>query len=91
MYPKIKKLRKEKQCSQKDIAKALGITRVKYACYESGFRELTSEIAVKLALFYNTSVDYIVGFTDDPTPHERGKVLLDIAEQYGLDITIEKK
>lgn len=39
-----------------------------YSKYERGERPLPLESAVRLALFYKTSLDYLVGLTDDPTP-----------------------
>ena len=55
------KLRKERNLTQKDIAKILNIQQSTYSGYESGSYEPTIATLTKLADFYNTSIDYIVG------------------------------
>ena len=57
----LKRLRKERFFSQKDIANYLGITRQAIASYELGKREPDYEILKKLADYFNISVDYLLG------------------------------
>ena len=64
-YPHLKELRKSKNLSQNDIGKQLGITPQQYQLYESGKREILFHLAVKLAEFYDVSLDYIAGRTND--------------------------
>ena len=45
------------------------MNRRTYSGYELGTRTLPPEILIKLALLYHTSVDYLLGLTDDPTPY----------------------
>ncbi len=45
--------------------------RTTYHNYESGKRELPFELAITLAKFYDVSLDYIGGLTNDPTPHQK--------------------
>ena len=59
----IKSLRKSSRATQKQVADFLGCTQPGYCCYESGKREISSETAVKLSVYYNVSVDYILGLT----------------------------
>lgn len=59
----IKSLRKSRHATQKQLADFLGCTQSGYCCYESGKREISSETAVKLSVYYNVSVDYILGLT----------------------------
>ncbi len=59
----IKSLRKSSRATQKQVAEFLGCTQSGYCCYESGKREISSETAVKLSVYYNVSVDYILGLT----------------------------
>lgn len=54
-------LRKENKLTQEDIGKILNITSTGYANYENGKREPTIETLIKLADYYNVSLDYLVG------------------------------
>lgn len=65
-YPRLKNLREDKDLTQSDIAKLLFITQQQYSLYENGYREIPVTALSLLADFYNTSVDYILGRTDDP-------------------------
>lgn len=64
IYERIKALRVDKDLSQKELADILDVTRSAYSNYENGIRELPVEILSRLADFYGTSVDYIIGRTD---------------------------
>ena len=61
---RLKDLREDKDLSQKEIANVLGIKQQQYSLYEIGKRDLPFELAIVLAKFYNTSLDYIAGITD---------------------------
>ncbi|MBE7032312.1 MAG: helix-turn-helix transcriptional regulator [Ruminococcaceae bacterium] len=65
-YPHLKDLREDRDLKQKDIAKLLFITQQQYSLYEKGYREIPTTALITLAKFYNTSVDYILGLTDNP-------------------------
>lgn len=67
-YPRLKDLREDKDCTQTDIAELLFITQQQYSLYERGYRDIPTSALIKLADFYNTSVDYISGRTDDSSP-----------------------
>ena len=67
-YPRLKDLREDKDYKQKDIAELLYITQQQYSLYERGYREIPASALIILADFYETSVDYILGRTDDPLP-----------------------
>ena len=64
MKLRIRDLREDNDLTQSEIAKILGCTQQTYSRYETG--EITIDInsLVKLAKFYNTSLDYLVGLTD---------------------------
>lgn len=64
MNLRIRDLREDNDLTQSEIAKILGCTQQTYSRYETG--EITIDInsLVKLAKFYNTSLDYLVGLTD---------------------------
>ena len=63
-YRRIRDLREDNDKSQEDIAKVLEITRQQYHLYESGKREMPMHLFVKLAKYYNVSLDYLSGITD---------------------------
>ena len=60
---KLKELRKQNKITQEEIAKHLNITQVTYGRYELGTSEPSLETLCKIADYYNTSLDYIVGRT----------------------------
>ena len=69
MYKRIKDLREDKDLSQKEIAKILNMSQTGYSKYEVGTNDIPTKILIKLAQFYNTSVDYLLGFTDNKKPY----------------------
>lgn len=73
MYNRIKELREDADIFQKQIAEILGITQANYSYIENGKGELDYKGLIKLANFYNVSVDYILGITDIQKPYPRTK------------------
>lgn len=69
MNLRIRDLREDSDLTQRQIAKYLLCDQSLYSKYERGERELPLALAVKLAQFYNTSVDYLVGLTKDKRPY----------------------
>ena len=65
-YPRLKDLREDNELKQKEIAAFLGIDQRVYSNYETGKREIPVHLLLKLAEYYHTSTDYILGLTDDP-------------------------
>ena len=61
MYLKIKDLREDHDLSQKEVAKVLNISQVAYSYYEIGKRNIPLDLLIKLADYYNFTLDYIVG------------------------------
>lgn len=66
MYKRIRDLREEKNLNQTEISKMLGMSQTGYSKYETGENDIPTSILIKLANFYDTSVDYILELTDDP-------------------------
>lgn len=64
---RLKDLREDNDVKQKELAEYLNIKQNTYSQYENGKREIPIELLWKLADFYNTSVDYIIGRTENPT------------------------
>ena len=71
MYRRIRDLREDNDYLQKDIAEYLNCTQVCYSNYEMGKRDIPTDVLIRLALFYNTSTDYLLGITDTKTPYSR--------------------
>ena len=67
-YPRLRDLREDKDLSIRKLADLLHMQRTTYHNYETGKRELPFELAVTLAKFYDVSLDYIGGLTNDTTP-----------------------
>lgn len=58
---RLKELRERKELFQSDVAKFLGISTPAYSYYEANKRNMPAETAIKLAKFFNVSVDYLLG------------------------------
>lgn len=64
-FKRIKDLRADHDKFQKDIAQLLGISQQYYSEYEKGNRTIPVNHLITLAKYYGTSIDYIVGLSDD--------------------------
>ena len=64
-YQRIRDLREDADMTQSVLAEALGITKQQYSLYERGDREIPFHHAITLAKFYNVSLDYIAGLTNN--------------------------
>lgn len=71
MKTRIKELREDNDRKQIEIAKILGMTQAQYSRVEKEIYELDYKNLTKLAIFYNTSIDYILGLTNQQTPYPR--------------------
>lgn len=71
MKLRFRELREGSHLYQRQLAEYLHCTQQTYSRYETG--ELTPSLLVmeNLAEFYGTSVDYLMGFTDEKTPYKR--------------------
>ena len=65
-YYRIRDLREDRDASQRQVAEALGLYTSTYARYERGEQEVPFCIAIALAKFYNVSLDYLAGLTNEP-------------------------
>ncbi len=74
MYRRIRDLREDNDLSQKQLAQILSMSQTGYSKYETGENDIPTQILIKLALYYNTSTDYLLGLTDiKEPPNDRKK------------------
>ncbi len=69
MYRRIRDLREDRDLLQKELADFLRCTQVCYSNYENGKRDIPTETLIRLARFYHTSTDYLLGMTDVKAPY----------------------
>ena len=65
MYPRLRALREDRDLTQTQIAKILGMSQTGYSKYETGENDIPTAILIKLARYYNTSIDYLLGETNE--------------------------
>lgn len=65
-YQRIRDLREDRDMNQTEIARLLGMSQTGYSKYETGENDIPTAVLIKLAKFYGTSIDYLLGETDDP-------------------------
>ena len=65
MYPRIRNLREDHDMNQTQVAKMLGMSQTGYSKYETGENDIPTGILIKLADYYNTSIDYLLGQTNE--------------------------
>ena len=64
MYKRIRDLREDNDLNQTQFARMLGMSQTGYSKYETGENDLPTAILIKLASFYNTSIDYLLEQTN---------------------------
>jgi len=70
LYKRVRELREDRDITQKQMSDFLKIHQTTYSDYELGNLNIPVDILKKLAVFYKTSIDYIVELTDNPTPYK---------------------
>ncbi|MBQ8781468.1 MAG: helix-turn-helix transcriptional regulator [Oscillospiraceae bacterium] len=72
VYQRLKDLREDMDITQKDVAEFLGMKQSQYSLYETGQRKLSVSEYIRLAEFYNVSLDYITGRCSHKSGVNRG-------------------
>lgn len=72
-FERIKNLREDSDLLQKDVAKMLGISQQYYSEYEQGNKTMPVSQLMELAEYYDVSLDYLVGLTDEKEPYTKSK------------------
>ena len=71
---RLKEIREDKDLKQSDVANAIGIKQQQYSEYEIGKRLIPINYLYDLAIFYDTSIDYLVGKTDVRIPYPKSVI-----------------
>ncbi len=69
LFNRIRDLREDRDIKQREVAEYLQVHQTTYSDYEIGNLNVPIEVLIKLAKFYKTSVDYLVGLTDKFEPY----------------------
>lgn len=69
VYRRIRDLREDSDLKQKTLAEYLNCSQVCYSQYELGKRDIPTDVLIKLADYYGTSIDYLLGRTDVMAPY----------------------
>ena len=70
-YQHIRDLREDNDLTQKVVAQYLSVRPNTYSRYETGDINIPIDMLIKLADYYNTSVDYLLGRTDEKKPYPK--------------------
>lgn len=71
MKNRLRDLREDNDLSQTQVAKLLHMSQTGYSKYETGENDIPTSVLIALALYYNTSVDYLLGLTSQRKPYPR--------------------
>lgn len=67
-YRRLRDLREDHDMTQDQLVAALGLNKTTYTNYEQGKREIPFALVIRLAQFYNVSIDYIAELSNTPSP-----------------------
>ncbi len=65
----LRRIRKQRKITQVQAAQAAGVSEAMYQFYEYGKNEPTASVLIALADYFDISLDYLVGRSDDPQRH----------------------
>lgn len=65
MYQRIRDLREDKDLNQTQVARILGMSQTGYSKYETGENDIPTTVLIKLADYYDVSVDYLLNRTNN--------------------------
>lgn len=72
-YERIRNLREDADLTQAQLSACINVPQRTYAYYETGERMIPPQVLISLARYYNVSVDYILGLTDQKQPYPRNR------------------
>ena len=65
-YRNLRNIREDRDIRQKEIAQYLNVSQNTYSQYETGVISLTAEVLIKLANYYDVSIDFLLDQADNP-------------------------
>lgn len=69
MYPRLRELREDRDLNQTQVAKMLNMSQTGYSKYETGENDIPTHVLIRLARYYQTSTDYLLGLTSEIRPY----------------------
>lgn len=78
VFKNLRALREDNDIKQFEIANYLGVSQNTYSQYETGKIALTDQILIKLADYYNVSIDYLMDRTEERIPYPKTKKTTDV-------------
>lgn len=69
-YQRIRDMREDHDLTQVQVAEMLHMSQPGYSKYESGDNDIPTAVLIQLAKIYNTSIDYLLGQTNNPNRYE---------------------
>lgn len=71
MANRLRDLREDADLNQTQLAKILGMSQTGYSKYETGENDIPTQVLIKLSQFYKTSIDYILGVSNQKNPYQK--------------------
>lgn len=68
---RLRDLREDNDLTQREMAQILHMSQTGYSKYETGENDIPTSILIRAAMFFDTSIDYLVGLTDEKRPYKR--------------------
>ena len=92
MYPRLRDLREDTHMNQTEFADlVLNMSQTGYSKYETGENDIPSAVLIRLALFHHTSVDYLLGLTDEKKPAAVSESRQKLMQEYQNAIQKKQK
>ena len=66
VYRRLRDLREDHDLKQVSVAQILHMSQTGYSKYETGECDIPTRVLIQLARYYNVSIDYLLGETDNP-------------------------
>lgn len=82
---RIRLLRTKKELTQDELGKILGVGKATISQYESETRTPDARMLLRMADFFNTTIDYLLGRTDDPTPPDKPNAAVETLAAHRTD------
>lgn len=82
---RLRKLRKEKRISQEELADIIGVQKSTVSLYEIGKNDPSDKVKIEIAKYFNISLDYLIGVTDEPVPYYSQDLFIRLPDYMSKD------